>query len=72
LSGGIDSALTAAIAVSALGPENVVGVTMPSQYTSDETLSDAELLASNLGIQLIKVPLQDIYKSYLDAMKDIF
>lgn len=71
LSGGIDSALTAAIAVNALGPENVVGVTMPSQYTSDETLSDAELLASNLGIQLIKVPLQDIYKSYLDAMKDV-
>jgi len=71
LSGGIDSALTAAIAVGALGPENVVGVTMPSQYTSDETLSDAELLAKKLDIQLIKVPIQDIYKSYLDAMKDI-
>jgi NAD+ synthase (glutamine-hydrolysing) len=72
LSGGIDSALTAAIAVGALGADNVVGVTMPSQYTSHQTLSDAELVASNLGIQLIKIPLHDIYKSYLEAMKSIF
>jgi NAD+ synthase (glutamine-hydrolysing) len=72
LSGGIDSALTAAIAVGALGSDHVVGVTMPSQYTSHQTLSDAELLAGNLGVQLIKIPLHGIYKSYLEAMKTIF
>jgi NAD+ synthase (glutamine-hydrolysing) len=67
LSGGIDSALTAAIAVDALGPENVVGVTMPSPYTSGETLSDAGLLARNLEIRLITVPIRDIYEAYLRA-----
>jgi len=72
LSGGIDSALTAAIAVAALGSDHVVGVTMPSQYTSPQTLSDAELLAGNLGIQLIKIPLQDIYESYLKALQSVF
>lgn len=72
LSGGIDSALTAAIAVGALGSDNVVGVTMPSRYTSHETLSDAESLAGNLGIQIITIPLQDIYESYLEAMKSVF
>lgn len=72
LSGGIDSALTAAVAVGALGSAHVVGVTMPSQYTSNQTLSDAELLADNLGIQLFKIPLRDIYKSYLEAMESIF
>lgn len=67
LSGGIDSALTAVIAVEALGPENVVGVTMPSPYTSGETLGDAELLAANLEIRLITVPIREIYEAYLRA-----
>ena len=67
LSGGIDSALTAAIAVDALGKENVVGVTMPSQYTSRETFTDAERLAGNLHIELITAPIKEIYQSYLDA-----
>ena len=71
LSGGIDSALTAAIAVDALGEENVVGVTMPSQYTSRETFTDAERLAGNLHIQLITAPIKEIYQSYLEAMKKI-
>lgn len=65
LSGGIDSSLTAAVAVAALGAENVVGVTMPSQYTSGETRSDAEALAANLGIQIITVPIKDILAAYL-------
>ncbi|MFN2284225.1 MAG: SLC13 family permease, partial [Anaerolineae bacterium] len=56
LSGGIDSALTAAVAVDALGKENVAGVTMPSQYTSRGTRSDAETLARNLGIKLYIAP----------------
>jgi len=67
LSGGIDSALTAAVAVEALGSENVVGVTMPSPYTSPGTLGDAQRLAENLGIRLITVPIQDIYAAYLCA-----
>jgi len=68
LSGGIDSSLTAAVAVDALGAENVVGVTMPSQYTSRETKSDAEILAQNLGITLHTVPIQRILSAYLEEM----
>ena len=52
LSGGIDSALTAAIAVDALGAENVIGVAMPSQYSSEGSITDARELAQNLGISL--------------------
>ena len=72
LSGGIDSALTAAIAVDALGKDNVVGVTMPSQYTSGETLSDAGLLARNLGIRLITVPVNNIFHAYLKELEELF
>jgi NAD+ synthase (glutamine-hydrolysing) len=72
LSGGIDSSLTAAIAVDALGNDNVVGVTMPSQYTSQETRSDAELLAENLRIRLITVPVKPIFSSYLDVLQKPF
>jgi len=70
ISGGIDSALTAAIAVEALGAENVIGVTMPSQYTSSETFSDAEIVAANLGIDLLHVPIRAIFQSYLDDLKN--
>lgn len=69
LSGGIDSAITAAIAVEAVGKENVVGVTMPSHYTSNETLSDAAVLAENLVIPLITVPIRGVFQSYMDALK---
>ncbi len=72
VSGGIDSALTAAIAVDGLGPENVIGVTMPSQYTSSETFSDAEIVARNLGVELLHVPIRTILESYLDELKDAF
>ena len=72
LSGGIDSALTACVAVDALGAENVTGVTMPSQFTSGETLGDAERLAANLGIKLITVPVAHIYHIYLDELREAF
>lgn len=72
LSGGIDSSLTAAIAVGALGNGNVIGVTMPSQYTSQETRSDAERVAENLGIRLITVPVKPIFSSYLDVLQEPF
>ena len=72
MSGGIDSALTAALAVEALGTENVSSVTMPSQYTSGETLSDAEKVAANLGIELVTVPIRGIYQTYLDELSAVF
>ena len=72
LSGGIDSALCAAIAHGALGPDNVVGVTMPSQFTSSETRSDAEVVAGNLGIRLITVPIRSIFSAYLDVLAEPF
>ncbi|MDF1541006.1 MAG: NAD+ synthase [Candidatus Thorarchaeota archaeon] len=60
LSGGIDSSLTACIAVDALGPENVIGVSMPSKFSSDHSKSDAEALASNLGVKYIQVAIHDV------------
>jgi NAD+ synthase (glutamine-hydrolysing) len=72
LSGGIDSALTAAVAVDALGPDRVKGVTMPSRYSSAETRSDAERLAQNLDIPLITVPVERIFTAYLDELREPF
>jgi NAD+ synthase (glutamine-hydrolysing) len=60
LSGGIDSSLTACIAVDALGPENVIGVSMPSKFSSNHSKSDAEKLANNLGIEYLEVPIQAV------------
>ena len=72
LSGGIDSALTAAIAVEALGAENVIGVGMPSEYSSEGSITDARDLATNLGIRFELVPIKDIYTQYLGALKPVF
>ncbi len=65
LSGGIDSALVAVLAADTLGADRVAGVTMPSQYTSAGTLTDAELLAKNLGIEFHSLPIQDIQRAFL-------
>ncbi|WP_456464405.1 NAD+ synthase [Persephonella sp.] len=72
LSGGIDSSLTATIAVDALGSENVKGVLMPSQYTSKESIEDAKQLAENLGIEIFVLPITDIFNSYLKELKPVF
>jgi len=72
LSGGIDSALTAAIAVDALGNENVRGVTMPSKFSSEGSISDSIDLAKNLAIECDIVPIKDIYTSYLKSLKTQF
>jgi NAD+ synthetase len=72
LSGGIDSALTAVIAVDALGAANVVGVSMPSQYSSQGSLADAEQLAHNLGIQRHVVPIQEPFAEIKRQFKEIF
>lgn len=72
LSGGIDSALTAAIAVEALGEENVIGVSMPSLFSSQGSLDDAEQLAKNLKIKNLVIPLQDTFESYQKMLKETF
>ena len=72
LSGGIDSALTAAVAAEALGPENLVGVTMPSRYSSDGSVSDSVALAGNLGITLEEIPIEKIFSSALDTLAPVF
>ncbi|MHB8836491.1 MAG: NAD+ synthase [Candidatus Methylomirabilia bacterium] len=72
LSGGIDSALTAAIAVAALGAERVIGVSMPSRFNSGETRDDAALVAQNLGIHFLEVPIQDVYEGYLELLAGPF
>ncbi len=72
LSGGIDSALTAAVACRALGPEKVLGVIMPSPYTSEESIEDAEALAENLHIKCITLPIGNIFSSYLNVLAPVF
>ncbi|MFC1847279.1 NAD+ synthase [Chloroflexota bacterium] len=72
LSGGIDSSLVAAIAVDALGSSNVEGVAMPSRYSSTCSASDAELLARNLGIKLITIPIEKMFQAYLDTLTEVF
>jgi NAD+ synthase (glutamine-hydrolysing) len=72
LSGGIDSALTALIAVDALGAQNVIGISMPSQYSSDGSISDARELAANLGIRFEVVAIREIFESYRAALSGIF
>ena len=72
LSGGIDSALTAAIAVAAIGAENVVGVTMPSPYSSRGSIDDSKALARNLGIRIISLPIRNAMQAYDKILKKSF
>ena len=72
LSGGIDSALVAVLAVEALGPENVRGVSLPSQFSSQGSIDDAQTLATNLGIQYDVIPIQAAFEAVKTELKDIF
>ena len=72
LSGGIDSALTAAVAVDALGPEGVWGVSMPSRFSSQHSVDDARQLAANLGIRFDVTPMDAVYGSFLDTLDPFF
>lgn len=72
LSGGVDSALTAAIAAEALGPDNVLGVAMPSPYTSKESIEDARQVADNLKIGFTTIPIDTIMKAQLAALSPLF
>ena len=72
VSGGIDSALTAALAVEALGPERVHCVSMPSRYSSPETRADARALAENLGVDFRELPIDEIYDAHERALHESF
>jgi NAD+ synthase (glutamine-hydrolysing) len=72
LSGGIDSSLVAALAVDALGPENVTGVAMPGPYSSEGSVTDARRLAENLGIQFMILDINDAYRSYIKSLTEPF
>jgi NAD+ synthase (glutamine-hydrolysing) len=72
LSGGIDSSLVAAIAVDALGKDSVVGVTMPSRYSSPGSVRDARRLADNLGIEFLRINIEPVHSAYLKSLGRIF
>ena len=72
LSGGIDSSLVAAVAVDAIGKQNVTGVFMPSRYSSRASGEDAAVLAKNLGIELFTVPIRDVFEEYLKMLSKTF
>jgi len=72
LSGGIDSALVAAIAVEALGPENVLGIGMPSEFSSIGSIDDARALAANLAIQFELVPIHNVFTHYQSTLEPLF
>lgn len=72
VSGGIDSSLTAAVAVEAIGPEKVVGVSMPSMYSSKESVTDARRLARNLGVELLSIPIEDVFRCYEGMFSELF
>jgi len=72
LSGGVDSSLVAMIAVDALGASNVVGISMPSRYSSEESILDAEILSKNLNMKFLTIPIEKTFSSYLETLKQAF
>jgi NAD+ synthetase len=72
LSGGIDSAVTAVIAAQALGPENVLGVTMPTQYSSQGSIDDSLAIARQLGIRCLTIPIQESFETFRAQFSEIF
>lgn len=72
LSGGIDSAITAVLAVQALGKENVIGILMPSEFSSDHSIYDAEKLAKNLGIEHHQIPIKSTFASFRSDLYPVF
>ena len=72
LSGGIDSALVAAIACNALGSDHVTGITMPSKYSSDHSIDDSEILAVNLGLNFERISIEDLNTGFLNSLDPFF
>jgi len=71
-SGGVDSALTVAVAAEAFGPGAVLGVTMPSRFSSEGSVSDSRRLADNLGVELIEVPIEPMFRAFLEQLEGPF
>lgn len=72
LSGGIDSTLTATIAADALGPDAVLGITMPSEFSSLGSVDDSKMLADHLGIEMLQIPIASAYRSYIELLEGAF
>jgi NAD+ synthase (glutamine-hydrolysing) len=72
LSGGIDSSLVAAIAADALGPDKVLCLAMPSEYSSEHSIQDAKELCANLGIEMIQIPITSVFHAYLETLRDAY
>jgi NAD+ synthase (glutamine-hydrolysing) len=72
LSGGIDSSVVAAIATEALGRDNVLAVSMPGPFSSEGSVTDAKAVAKNLGIEIVMLPITDVYRSYLRSLVRVF
>ena len=72
LSGGIDSSIVASIAADAIGAENVTGVLMPSRFSSEGSITDAEELAANLGVRTLTVPIEEAHQAFLDMLAEPF
>jgi NAD+ synthase (glutamine-hydrolysing) len=72
LSGGIDSSLTAAIAADALGADNVLGIAMPSEFSSSHSVDDAKALAANLGIDMLEISITRTFHAYLETLQDAY
>ena len=72
LSGGIDSALVCTIAAEAVGPENVLAVTMPSEFSSEGSVTDSEVLARNLGVELQEITIKPVFDTYLEQLNPLF
>jgi len=72
MSGGIDSSLVACIACDAMGPENVIGVCMPSRFTATQSTDDAQRVATNLGIRLMEIPVEPAYTAFLEMLSTAF
>src|SRR5262249_42992815 len=72
LSGGIDSAVAACLAVAALGKENVMGISMPSQFSSKGSIEDARELARNLGIHWEMIPIQEVFEQFKATLQPLF
>jgi len=72
LSGGIDSSLTATIAADSLGPERVLGIAMPSEFSSSHSIEDAKQLAANLGIEMLEIPITEPYHGFLEVLRHAF
>ena len=72
MSGGVDSALTATVAVDALGKDNVIGITMPSRYSSEGSISDSKQLADNLGFDLWEIPIEPAHKAFTEMLEERF